>query len=217
MECQGRSKQDEKRETFASSEERKEEVTRMKMYAYKCVSNARGSSAAGAGNEERDGESKEWTNVEGHWRPVQEKRERENGQGTNNGKKDVRGHSIFSGRNEKKGLIHPKKSKQWTEENMKRAIMAVRNKKMDRGSKYLEFQNRDLNKLVSTKLGRKPILDSELEQSLFKYCLDVEARFYGLTKKDVKKMAFHLAEKILFDILSTKGILQQDGSSSTLS
>lgn len=102
----------------------------------------------------------------------------------------------------------PKKRKQWTEENMKRAIMAVRNKNMGLGRASIYFEvpkstlkdkvnsgDNDLNKLVSTKLGRKPVLDSELEQSLVKYCLDMEARFYGLTAKDVKKMAFHLAEK----------------------
>ena len=31
--------------------------------------------------------------------------------------------------------------------------------------------------------------------ALEQYCLDMETRFYGLTAKDVKKMAFHLAEK----------------------
>ncbi|KAJ4450503.1 hypothetical protein ANN_01930 [Periplaneta americana] len=51
----------------------------------------------------------------------------------------------------------------------------------------------DVDKLVSTKLGRKPVLPFELEDSLVSYCLEMEKRFFGLSAKDVKTMAFQLA------------------------
>lgn len=78
--------------------------------------------------------------------------------------------------------------------NMRRAIIAVRNKEvgLGRASKTFEVPKStlkdkvnsgeaNLNKLVKTKLGRKSVLDNDLEQSLVKYCLDTEARFYGLS------------------------------------
>ncbi|KAG8237905.1 hypothetical protein J437_LFUL017777 [Ladona fulva] len=116
----------------------------------------------------------------------------------------------------------PKKRKQWAEGNMKRAIMAVRSKKMslDRASKYsydkVNSGDNDLNKLVPTKLGRKPVLDSELEQSLVKYCLD-GSQVLRFDCKECEENGLSLRKKILFDTISTKGILQQDGSGSTLS
>lgn len=102
----------------------------------------------------------------------------------------------------------PKKRKQWSTESMKRAILTVRAKEMGllRASKHFSVPKstlkdkvnsaeEDVNKLVSIKLGRKPTLDIELEEALVTYCLEMESRFYGLTAKDVKRMAFQLAEK----------------------
>lgn len=102
----------------------------------------------------------------------------------------------------------PKKRKQWLAKNMKKPILAVRAKEMglQRASKHFDVPkstlkdkvnsgDEDIDKLVSTKLGRKPALNLELEEELVKYCLEMESRFYGLTAKDIKRMAFHLAEK----------------------
>lgn len=44
-------------------------------------------------------------------------------------------------------------------------------------------------------LGRPQTLNKEFEDELVQYLLDMEVRFYGLTKKDVCKLAFELAVK----------------------
>ncbi|KAJ4449571.1 hypothetical protein ANN_00973 [Periplaneta americana] len=102
--------------------------------------------------------------------------------------------------------MSPKRHKLWKEEDIKPAIILVRNKVMglQRASNILnvpkstlkdEVSNReeDVDKLVSTKLGRRPVLPFELEDSLVSYCLEMVKRFYGLSAKDVKTMAFQLA------------------------
>lgn len=41
-----------------------------------------------------------------------------------------------------------------------------------------------LTKCVNKTVGRAPVLSVELENLLVTYCLDMEQRYYGLTKKD---------------------------------
>ncbi|GBP88563.1 hypothetical protein EVAR_21771_1 [Eumeta japonica] len=72
-----------------------------------------------------------------------------------------------------------KKRKTWDPEKMKKAIEAVRSK----------------NSLVHKPLGRKPILPPELEEKLVEYILIMEAKYYGLTRMDVRRMAYQLASK----------------------
>lgn len=48
---------------------------------------------------------------------------------------------------------------------------------------------------MEVSLGRKPVLTKEIEDLLVKYCLDMDARFYGLRRKDITRMAFELALK----------------------
>lgn len=46
------------------------------------------------------------------------------------------------------------------------------------------------------KMGSKdPVFTREQEQEILKHLMDMEVRFYGLTMKDVRKLAFDLAEK----------------------
>ncbi|KAJ8882174.1 hypothetical protein PR048_018662 [Dryococelus australis] len=60
----------------------------------------------------------------------------------------------------------------------------------------INSREEDVDKLVSTKLGRKSTLGDEIEDALVKYCLEMEAKFFfGLTAKDIKMMEFQLAEK----------------------
>jgi hypothetical protein len=47
--------------------------------------------------------------------------------------------------------------------------------------------------LVQVHLGRRPILPDHIESELVKYCTAVDARYYGLRRNDVKRMAFQLA------------------------
>nr|CAI5859600.1 unnamed protein product [Callosobruchus analis] len=91
---------------------------------------------------------------------------------------------------------------------MRRAILAVRAKEMGlkRASNHFGVPKstlkdkvnnkvKDIDQLVHSRLGRKPVLGDELENILISYCLEMEKRFYGLRTKDVKKMAFLLAER----------------------
>nr|CAI5823692.1 unnamed protein product [Callosobruchus analis] len=91
---------------------------------------------------------------------------------------------------------------------MRRAILAVRAKEMGlkRASNHfgvpkstlkdkVNSKVKDIDQLVHSRLGRKPVLGDELENILISYCLEMEKRFYGLRTKDVKKMAFLLAER----------------------
>jgi hypothetical protein len=41
--------------------------------------------------------------------------------------------------------------------------------------------------------GRKPVLPTEIEEELVRYCLVIEHKYYGLCAKDVKRMAYSLA------------------------
>ncbi|KAJ4448850.1 hypothetical protein ANN_00241 [Periplaneta americana] len=45
---------------------------------------------------------------------------------------------------------------------------------------------------IVTKLGRKPVLGFELEKILVEYVLEMEEKFYGLTRSDLQRMAYAL-------------------------
>ncbi|KAF5288582.1 hypothetical protein FQA39_LY15361 [Lamprigera yunnana] len=99
-----------------------------------------------------------------------------------------------------------KKRKIWDKGAMQRAIAAVRGGEMGTllasqtfGVPRTTLQSCakmiDVNptEAVQLKLGRKPVLSPELETQLVEYILIMEAKFYGLTRTDVKKMAYSLA------------------------
>jgi hypothetical protein len=54
--------------------------------------------------------------------------------------------------------------------------------------------NLDFDDLLGIKLGRKPVFSLQLEKELTSYCLEMERRFFGLTKSDVLRIAYQLAE-----------------------
>ncbi|CAH1992525.1 unnamed protein product [Acanthoscelides obtectus] len=97
------------------------------------------------------------------------------------------------------------KRKQWDKEAMVRAVQAVKNKEMGYQKASQIFQvpkgtiemyvkdARSVHELVSTSLGRKPALTCEMEKMLAEYCIQMEKKFYGLRRQDVKHMAFQLA------------------------
>lgn len=98
------------------------------------------------------------------------------------------------------------KRKVWEEQNMIAAIEDVRNKKMGylKAAKIYSVPRTTLFNLVASnqtpqeavlrKLGRKPILSSELEEHLVQYLLVMESKFFGLTRRDVRTMAYQLAK-----------------------
>ena len=79
---------------------------------------------------------------------------------------------------------------------MGNAIHAVREKKMGFQKASKEFgvprtslfqlvpsEEQDEKKATSTTLGHKPVFNKELEHELVNYLLDMEAMFFGLTRR----------------------------------
>ncbi|KAJ4438714.1 hypothetical protein ANN_14661 [Periplaneta americana] len=48
---------------------------------------------------------------------------------------------------------------------------------------------------VKLKIGRKTVLLAELEKQLMEFLVEMDNRFYGLTRTDVKRMAYQLAQQ----------------------
>ncbi|KAF9409697.1 hypothetical protein HW555_010987 [Spodoptera exigua] len=107
-------------------------------------------------------------------------------------------------------LLSPtsKKRKTWDPDQMKKAIEAVRTKVMGYKKAVKTFSvprstlkrlvkdsQESLELLVDKPLGRKPVLPLHLEKRLVKYLLYMESVYYGLTRMDVRKMAYQLAVK----------------------
>ncbi|KAG8286673.1 hypothetical protein J6590_054514 [Homalodisca vitripennis] len=108
-------------------------------------------------------------------------------------------------------VLNPRKKKHnrqfWDQDKMKAAIEAVSEKKMGflKASKEFSVPRTTLQRLVhlgippeeavSRKLGRKPIMPSDMEDELVHYLLLMEQKFYGLTRDDVRCLAFQLCER----------------------
>lgn len=91
---------------------------------------------------------------------------------------------------------------------MERAIIAVRQHEMgtlkaaktfnvprstlQRSARKVELQPVEAARI---KLGRKSVLGNNLEDELVRYILEMEAKFHGLTRKDVRRMAYTLATR----------------------
>ena len=102
---------------------------------------------------------------------------------------------------EKKGL-----RQKWRAEDMLNAINAVRarTKTLNEAarcfnvpkatlSRKVAKRDVDPNVLANEKLGRKPTLPCKIEKELVEYCLLMERKFYGLTRNDIRRMAYQLA------------------------
>jgi hypothetical protein len=98
------------------------------------------------------------------------------------------------------------KIRQWNPRNMAKAIAAVRKPKMGwlKASKTFQVPQKTLRRLADEKYGtpeeaancrhgRPPAFSPELEQQLVRYCLTMETSFFGLTRKDLRRMALQLA------------------------
>ena len=71
--------------------------------------------------------------------------------------------------------------------NIPKSTLASNVKKSSSGSDPLNLANEVLE--------RKPIFPAALEKKLVEYCMEMESRYFGLTRKDVQEMAFAFAEK----------------------
>ncbi|CAI6371189.1 unnamed protein product [Macrosiphum euphorbiae] len=95
----------------------------------------------------------------------------------------------------------------WSEESMKKAIIAVQNKEMGwlKASKQFNVPQATLrrrfhntNKIakgIVKHLGRPSCLSSMVEKKLVDHILNLESRFFGMTVKEVKKLAYDFAEE----------------------
>ncbi|KAK9720060.1 CENP-B N-terminal DNA-binding domain [Popillia japonica] len=97
--------------------------------------------------------------------------------------------------------------KRWDRNAMERTITAVRDNVMGtlKTSKTYNVPRSTLQRLAKkpeaprkaaqTLLGRKTVLGEELETELVNYILEMESKFYGLTRKDMRQMAYTLATR----------------------
>lgn len=100
-----------------------------------------------------------------------------------------------------------KKRKRWCSDDMQKAIEAVRSKSLGylAAAKRFSVPRATLFRLCNTegnpetvcktKLGKKPVLTPELENELVQYLLIMDQKFFGLTRRDVRSMAFQLARR----------------------
>ncbi|CAH2001885.1 unnamed protein product [Acanthoscelides obtectus] len=106
------------------------------------------------------------------------------------------------------GVNSKTKRKDWNAENMAQAITLVREKQMGylRAAKHFGVPRTTLFRLcqknesppeeaAATTLGRKTVLGTTVENLLVDYILTMESKFYGLTRSDVRRMAYMLAKR----------------------
>lgn len=106
-------------------------------------------------------------------------------------------------------LVPPKKSKRqsWDKDNMANAIKAIKEKKMGLKKAVKVYSvprttlqrlsriDKPVEEIVNIKLGRPPVLPQVLEDELVKYLLIMESKFHGLTRNDVRRMAYQLCTR----------------------
>lgn len=94
----------------------------------------------------------------------------------------------------------------WKKEDMEVAIKSCRTGIMglNKASKTFNVPKSTLARYVSSgkpsaevlgaKVGRKPIFPPVLEKSIAEHCKEMEKRFFGLTRSDVRRLAFWLSK-----------------------
>lgn len=101
-----------------------------------------------------------------------------------------------------------KTRKQYSEDAMKAALNVVREKKMGylKASQTYNVPKTTLfrlsnekgtaiDTLIRKKMGRKPVFDEISENELVDYALKMQSTLYGLTKMDMRRLAYQLAKK----------------------
>jgi hypothetical protein len=86
------------------------------------------------------------------------------------------------------------------------AVSAVRNTGMGRNKaqkifnvpktslrRYVNMKLKNPEKAVQTKSGRKPAFSAEMEKDFVVYLLFMETRLFGLTRQNIRRLAFQLA------------------------
>lgn len=93
-------------------------------------------------------------------------------------------------------------------DDMKAAVTAVREKKLGylKASKqfnvprstlfrFVNEKETSIEDLLNKKIGRKPVFNEKFENELVEYALKMENTLYGLTKTDMRRIAFQFAAK----------------------
>ena len=103
-------------------------------------------------------------------------------------------------------LAKQKKNGEWKQSNMQLAIDAIKNKEMEflKASKTFGVPKTTLyqhlkgdNKYASNRkkhVGRQVNLPEDIEAQLVEHAIDLEARFYGLTLQNLRRLAYQIAE-----------------------
>lgn len=96
--------------------------------------------------------------------------------------------------------------RQWNKEMMKKAVLCCRNGLMgfEKASKMYNVPKTTLvryvrstkhpSEVVETKMGRSTILPPQLEKALADHCIEMERRYFGLTRTDVRTLAYYLCK-----------------------
>lgn len=96
-----------------------------------------------------------------------------------------------------------KKRKQYDERDMEKAIKLVKENKAGflKAANMCNVPRTTLHRLcqaespsAATVLGHKPVFTAEQEKMLSSYLLDLEKNFFGMTSRDLRRLAYQLAK-----------------------
>jgi hypothetical protein len=59
---------------------------------------------------------------------------------------------------------------------------------------YVNMKGKPPEEAVLTKLGRRPVFSRDMEQELIEYLLMTKEKYFGLTRQDVRMVAFPLVK-----------------------
>ena len=83
-----------------------------------------------------------------------------------------------------------------------------------RSTLKIKVNNKETNieKMITTRLGRKPELPYHIEEESITYCLMMKRNFFGLTTRSIKRMAFEPAIKMVLSTYFQYNKEEQAGS-----
>lgn len=76
-------------------------------------------------------------------------------------------------------------------------LMAAKHFNVPRSTLFRFVNDKDspIESITSKVIGRRPIFDKDIENLLVEYILTMEKKFYGLTRMDLRRLAYQLALK----------------------
>jgi predicted nucleic-acid-binding protein len=105
-------------------------------------------------------------------------------------------------------MLEKKRLKSWDQDTMIQAVSVVRKKKVEfkKAQKMLKGRKISLKRCVNmndkpreetllTKLRSRSVFSKDVEQELVEYLVVMDQQYFGLTRQDIRMMAFQLAKK----------------------